>query len=328
MNKKGFLRVGIGMAISAICAWLVVRGVNVQDAREAARSVNVTWLGLALLGFVAGYACRIERWRRMLVHENREIGWWDCAGPFFAGYAANNLLPFRAGDVVRAFAFSRVLGVNPGAVVTTLLVERLLDLLALLLILSSSILAFGVARFHSSTAGVLILGTSLVAVLIVLFFPRIVVRVVRSACTGIGRVSPRIGGKILSEVEKGAAMLTSLTDAKNLLGLFLLTMLVWVIEGWIFLSAALSVPTLVVPEASLLALPTGTLSTLIPSAPGFIGTFEYFVVISMTEMGNPTAAASVYALIVHGLLAFPSLLFGGAYLVFSSFRARIGSWSI
>lgn len=122
-------------------------------------------------------------------------------------------------------------------------------------------------------------------------------------------------------------MLTALTAAKNLVTLVFLTVVVWTIEGWIFVCSALSVPALAVPEASLVALPMGTLSTLIPSAPGFIGTFEYFIVISMTEMGNSIAAASVYALIVHGVLAFPSLLLGGIYLLFSATRYSTGSLS-
>ena len=325
MKKNMALRVGGGVAISTIFTWLVVRNVNLGDVKEAARSVDLGWLGLALLGYVAGYVCRIERWRRMLIHENPGIRWRDCAGPFFAGYAANNILPFRAGDIVRAVAFSNVLGARPGAVVTTLVVERLLDLLALLLALSGSILVFGIGRFHLSTVGVLILVMSLVLVLIVLFFPWTVVSVARWACAGIRRLAPKFAERLVAEVEKGAAMLTVLTAAKNLVGLLFLTIVVWTIEGWIFFSSALSVPALAVPEASLVALSMGTLSTLIPSAPGFIGTFEYFVVISMTEMGNPTAAASVYALIVHGVLAFPSLLLGGIYLLFSATRFNTGS---
>jgi uncharacterized membrane protein YbhN (UPF0104 family) len=69
------------------------------------------------------------------------------------------------------------------------------------------------------------------------------------------------------------------------------------------------------PLAGWLALPVGTLATLIPSTPGYVGTFDYFTVKAMTELGNTTAAATAYALLVHALLWLPPTLVGGLYLL-------------
>ena len=67
------------------------------------------------------------------------LTWRQCAGPLLGSFAANNILPFRAGDVLAAFAFNSRLKVSSGIVLATLFVERLLDLLMVLVL-------FGVAH--------------------------------------------------------------------------------------------------------------------------------------------------------------------------------------
>ncbi|HSC81948.1 MAG TPA: lysylphosphatidylglycerol synthase domain-containing protein, partial [Chitinolyticbacter sp.] len=68
-------------------------------------------------------------------------------------------------------------------------------------------------------------------------------------------------------------------------------------------------------------LPVGTLATLIPSTPGYVGTFDYFTVRAMTALGNGQVVATAYALLVHALLWLPPTLAGGAYLLAT--RTRI-----
>ncbi len=84
-------------------------------------------------------------------------------------------------------------------------------------------------------------------------------------------------------------------------------------RGVSFSATALSaLPT---PDASWLALPVGTLATLIPSTPGYVGTFDYFIVQAMTALNNPVTAATAYALLVHMVLWLPPTLIGGLYLL-------------
>jgi uncharacterized membrane protein YbhN (UPF0104 family) len=71
----------------------------------------------------------------------------------------------------------------------------------------------------------------------------------------------------------------------------------------------------VAPQAAWLALPVGTLATLIPSAPGYAGTFDFFTAQAMALLGNPIAAATAYALLVHALLWLPATLVGGVLLL-------------
>jgi len=88
-----------------------------------------------------------------------------------------------------------------------------------------------------------------------------------------------------------------------------------------FWFAALALPSITAPFAGWLALPVGTFATLIPSTPGYIGTFDYFVVRAMTEFKNPKSAATVYALLMHALVPRDS---GGRSVSAVTSRQSIG----
>ena len=60
---------------------------------------------------------------------------------------------------------------------------------------------------------------------------------------------------------------------------------------------------------------TGTLATLIPSSPGYVGTFDYFAILGMMAYGAGRAISTAFAMLVHLLLWLPVTLAGAAYLV-------------
>jgi uncharacterized membrane protein YbhN (UPF0104 family) len=83
----------------------------------------------------------------------------------------------------------------------------------------------------------------------------------------------------------------------------------------VFVGAAFAIPELLQPFGAILALPLATLATLIPSTPGYVGTFDYFAVLALTQTGNGTDAATAFALLAHLLLWLPPTVIGGAYLL-------------
>ena len=161
---------------------------------------------------------------------------------------------------------------------------------------------------------------SVAVILIVLLQPRYVAPLA-SALGGISaRLFPRLGRRLSDEIDRCLGMLQHLADGKTMPKLVLWSLLVWAAEGCVFWFAALALPTVSAPLAGWVALPVGTLATLIPSTPGYIGTFDYFTAHAMTEFGNPRGAAAAYTLLVHALLWFPSTVAGGVYLLLHPVR--------
>ena len=122
----------IGLAVTAIFVWLLVPGVDVAALGKAFAELSLPLLLLALMFLSAGYALRIVRWWWMLRVLEPSLPLKACVWPFLTSIAVNNVLPLRAGDALRVFGFRRQLRSPAVRVLGTLIIERMLDLLALL----------------------------------------------------------------------------------------------------------------------------------------------------------------------------------------------------
>lgn len=325
MSSRRALRLGLGFTLAALFLWLVLRRVDVDALRQAMDGARITGVAAALAAFAVGYAGRIERWRQMLLRDSPTLRWRDCAGPLFISFAANNVLPFRAGDVLRAFAFNAQLRVSAGTMLASLFAERLLDLLMVLLALGLSLAAFGlnVSQLFGIGLGVLVLAALLI--LSLLLAPQWFAPLAMAAAGAIARVWPGIGQRIAAETERAVEALKQLASASLMLRLLAWSTAVWLAEGGVFWFAASAMGSMTRPAAAWLALPVGTLATLIPSTPGYVGTFDYFVMQAMTTLGNAPAAATAFALLVHALLWLPPTVLGGACLLTRGGRTTLAA---
>lgn len=324
---KRYLRPATGLLLAGVFAWLVVRHVDVAEVGRQLGNVSLGCVLAALAGLAVGYTLRIARWRRMLAVDATSLSWRACAGPFLASFALNNVLPLRTGDVLRTFAFKQQLGCGPTVVLATLLVERLLDLLMVLVLLGVALLAFGLDASALAHVGGLALVLAALAILLLLLFPTVFAPLVRSGIALLGHVAPGPAGKIGAEVDKLFATLGHLSHGRTMLQLLALSLAAWLAEGLVFWCAAMALAGIAVPAAGWLALPVGTLATLIPSTPGYVGTFDFFVARAMTLTGNDAIAATAHALLTHLLLWLPVTLAGGLYLLVTRVRVPKESFS-
>lgn len=312
-TKKG-LQFALGLCVAAVFLWLTLKDIDSAQIRRSLASARLRDVISALAAVTAGYFCRIQRWRLMLTHTNPNLTWRRCAGPFLASFAANNLLPLRAGDVMRAFAFTAELRVSSGVVLATVVVERMLDLLIILAVFAAALTAFDVSSVHLvGTGGILFLGIAAV-VAFVLVRPRLLIPVMQIAANYAGRSLPKLGPAISEEMLKSAATFEHLAGRSRLASLVLWSVLAWLLEGCAFWFAAMAVPSVVAPAAGWLALPVSALATLVPSTPGYVGTFDYFTLMAMRTVGNDAASAAAYAFIIHVVVWLPSTVLGCAYL--------------
>lgn len=313
MTGRKTFRLVLGVALAALFAWLTLRQVDAARLGKVLGAARPDYLVAALALLCAGYACRIARWRIMLARENPALGWADCAGPLLAGFAANNVLPFRAGDLMRTFAFNARLGTTAGAVLATMLVERLLDLLMMILVLGAALWSFDfdLARLLGIGGPVLVLAAG--AILVVLLFPGLLKPATRVARALAARLPA--AARLQDGIDKVTTTLAQLAGGHTMARLIAWSGAAWLAEGGVYWLAAQALASIATPVGGWLALPVATLATLIPSTPGYVGTFDYFAALAMTAAGNDQTAAAAYALLVHMILWLPPTALGGLYLV-------------
>ena len=322
MTPRALLRLGLGIGLTGLFLWLALHGVDWDQLRATFARSHGGWIVAASCAFLAGYACRIARWHLLLRHENPRLRWIDCAGPLMASVAANNVLPLRAGDLLRAWGFNQRLGISATVSVTTLLLERLLDLMMMILVLGAALRGFNTdvsSLLGMGGASLLALGVGIAGALC---FPSLYMTPIGWLMAWTEPWSPTIGARLRGISNQASSLLAQAADRRTMAQLMLWSLLAWLAEGLVFWWAALALPDLTHPQIAWLALPTGTLATAIPSLPGYVGTFDYFTAQVMTRLGNPAVAATAYALLVHVLLWLPPVVVGGPYLLMHSLRTR------
>ena len=128
------LQAVVGIGISAVLLWLALRGLDLGQTWLALKGANFWYLIPAVLIYFLGVAIRGLRWQRLLLPIER-IPARQAIALLIVSYTVNNVVPARMGDVMRVFMLARETGIRKSASLATVVLERLLDVLAILAII-------------------------------------------------------------------------------------------------------------------------------------------------------------------------------------------------
>ena len=298
-KRPRMMRLAVGISITAIFLYATFRTIPLRDVGQALAGARVEWIAATAGCIVLAYLLKILRWTTMLRNLGARVGLRDTAPPFLGGVAFNNVLPLRAGDLIRVVAFQRYTGVPPSGQLGTLALERLMDLLVLCGILFAT-LSFWPADILGETmlAGLRLVALGAVAAVILFIaapWPiRIAVRMLESR---IPRLQPA-GDALLRLSDAVAALSRPLFLARILA----LSLAAWLAEGAAYYMVGLALGLGGNVQIALLALSIGTLATMIPSSPGYVGTFHFFVARVVAAFSGGGALAAAYAVLIHAML--------------------------
>jgi uncharacterized membrane protein YbhN (UPF0104 family) len=321
---RRWLRPAIGAVVAALFVWLLAHRVDWGSVGHLLASAAPAPLVLGLAFFAAGIAVRVVRWWWMLREFEPGLRPVRCARPFLVSLALNNTMPLRAGDLARAFGFRGALRSPPGRILGTLVIERVLDLVVLLALFFLGLVgaARGVVPPAYVTAGGVAGAAGIAALVALVLAPAYVARTLE-------RWQARLAGRELLARLAGAAAqffeaLGTLQSPLRAAQLLALSVLAWTLEGGMYASVAWSLHAGVAPFGPWFAAATGTLATLLPSSPGYVGTFDYFAMLGLTAYGATRAVGAAFALLVHLILWVPVTLVGGALLLTGKQADAIG----
>lgn len=253
-------------------------------------------LGAAIALYLAGCVARGERWLRLLVHNGARPSRADAYGLIAVGYLGNNVLPARAGDALRVYFLAPRARADARTVIGTVVAERLLDVA--LLVGLFVVLAFGMLGGVDASSGGRLLLAALIAVgavvvlagALALLFRRGGLRHVLRFLAPMGAATARLRGR------HGGAMLAWST-------------LVWGLEwaAWWLVAQAAGLDLAPLDVGYLMGL--ATIFVLVPSGPGYVGTFDAAIVFGLHALGH-TASALSFLLLLRFVVAVPITLLG------------------
>jgi uncharacterized protein (TIRG00374 family) len=293
----------VGIAISVAAIWWAVRGVEWGSVGPALRSAN--WALLAIVFVLApaiNIGTRAVRWR-ILLRPVASLSVASCASATAVGLLANNVLPARAGEFVRAYALSKREPVATGTAFGSLFLERMLDGFALVGILFGLTYVIDLPAWGDTTARVafwIFFGFLAFQILLVVWPRRVVL-----AARWIGR---RVMGGRFEQPIEGA--LATFVDGFHLLkrpGLVALSLALAVVQ-WMLIAtlfgiglAAFDLAGRTGWEGTVFTNSITALGVAVPSSPGFVGTFQALVVKSLEAFGIDRTLAFTYSIGFHAM---------------------------
>lgn len=311
-SRKNYARQAIGLGISIVCLVLVFRKVDIDEIKSAVENFHWHYFALGMTALACDYTFRIVRWAVMLRAGGAVISARSCAAPFLGSITLNNVLPFRAGDIIRALVFPAALGVRRVTATASLLFERLIDMLTLLACLGIGVLASTSATIpewlQRTVLLLAVIGCTLLFVIAVLSGHAVKV---------LGFVEAWLASKS-AKLAKVVATLSGLIDSTAamsrlsvLLVVTALSACIWVGETGLFWSILHGLNIDVDFPAALMIMAVTTLSTLVPSSPGYVGPFHFAAYSMAVVFGSSAPAAASFAVLAHLSLWIPTTVAGG-----------------
>lgn len=310
----------LGILISVLFLWLALRGLHLQDFWETVKQANYIWLLPGILVYFIGVWVRAWRWHYLL-QPIKKIPTRTMFPITTIGYMGNNIYPARAGEVLRAVILKRKEGVPVSASLATIIVERIFDGVVMLAFVFVNLPQLakmtGDSGFVGNIQQVAVVGTGVFLGALVIFLLAAMYPAVTTRAGGwvIDHFMPqRLREKVNGMMHKFLDGLASLRSPFNVLMVFFTSVIIWLLETGKYWFVMHAFDFKVSFFALMLMNGIVNLATTIPSAPGYIGTFDAPGIAVLTAHGVKQAIAAGYTLTLHVALWVPITLLGAYYM--------------
>ena len=298
--RSPVVRLVTGFVVSAAFLAVTVSRVDLGETARALVRAAPGGIALAVGLVLVELVIRAERWR-ILLHPSAQVPLRSAFAYLTVGYFANTLLPARLGDAARAYLAGRSFGISPLVTLGTVVVERVLDAVVILLVvLLAGLLVAPGSQFAGSAA-------VLTAVVLVGLAVAVMAGVVAIRSGLLDRPHGRQLRAVVVRIAEGAATLRRPRGAAVILGLTILPFGVAVC-AFGATSGALGLP--LGPAEWALVLGVLALSTAIPAAPGSLGTYEFAGVAVLVILGLGPSQALAATVLFHVIATLPPALLG------------------
>ena len=311
--RRRWLMLAAGFVISLVFLWLALKDLQLDQVLTSLQEANYLWLIPGVAVYFVSVWFRAWRWG-FLLRSSKRVPARKLFPIVVIGYMGNDILPFRLGELLRAYVLWRKERINIGTTLTTAVLERLFDGLTMVLFVLIGLLFVPLSDFLNQL--VVVASAVFVGALIIFLFlasrPELLQRLAQSV---IGRLVPiRLRPSLLGFAGGIIAGLDGLRRGRDVLVLFAITIWVWALETAKYWLVSLAFSDLHISYVGILLMAGAVnLLTALPSLPGYIGIFESGIKI-LESIGAPSASAGSYVLVLHAILLLPVTLLGLVYM--------------
>jgi uncharacterized protein (TIRG00374 family) len=304
-----------GIAISAFFLFLLFRKIDFDKLAAAFREMDYRFILPALLLTFVSYYLRAVRWKFLLLPIKRT----RLANLFpstLIGYMANNLLPARLGEFVRAYSLGQKEHIGTSAVFASLVVDRLCDGFTVLLVLLITFFTIRLPAGMEQIQGGLVTGgyVTFALYLLVLAFLALLKRrtdwTVRLVARLVTPVSAGFAEKLVTQMRFFISGIRIPTDPVGVTAIIVSSILIWAGCIWPVDLVLRSFGVVLPIAASMFIMVFLVFAVMVPASPGYVGTYHFACVTALSAFEIGSEKALSIALVIHGLSFFPVIAAG------------------
>lgn len=297
--------------LSLIFLYLAIKNVQYKKVRDALTGANYLFVIPAMLMVILSFVIRGIRWGYFF---KKKIKFQSLFGMMMIGFMVNNILPARIGEVTRAYMIGKKENISRSLSFATIILERIFDGLSLLFILGISMIF---SKFPGWVKGIGLIGLfifsgSLLFLVILRLKKAFMVKHIENLTSIFHKgLSLKISSLLIKFID-GLEVLKNLKSTWLIVIYSIISQLVLAGEfHMLFFSFSFNLPF----YAAYLTASVVGISSMIPSAPGYIGVFQSFCVGSLLLFGVEKDIALSYSIITHIVQYIPVTLIGLFYII-------------
>ena len=315
--KRAFLLI-LGIVVTAGCFAWSLKGTNAEQLQAGFSNANYLTLPLMLALLFGFYWLKTLRWQWLLAPA-APLTVRQLFPPMLIGFAANNLLPFHLGEFIRVFVVRKRFGIPASIVLSTVVLERIFDILAILALFCIG-LFFTDGLPDNYRRGAIVVGalsgSVVLAVVIYLIWTDHFIRFFAWTLSWFPFLPLKFTTVLLEMLRTGADGLAALRSGRAVFLITLSSLGQWLLNGMIAYVALKSFHIDVTPATGLIVTGVTAFGVMIPSTPGYFGVIQLCFQMSMTAQEIPPDPSLVLGASVYYQMSMyiPVTLLGWYYL--------------
>lgn len=297
------------IAVGVLLIALFLLATDPSEIADAFEDANYWYIAPAVVVLFLSFFLRCYRWS-ILMRPVAAISPRRLFSYSIIGYMANNLLPARAGEVVRAYILGERERVSTMGTLGAIAVERLFDgcVLVLMLLTAGAVVGLG----DTSLRAIAIAGAALFSVALVAFYWLTFreERAYRLADYLLVRLPQGLAGRLRPHVNSVIGALRSVHDWRSVLLVAFFSLLGWTVEAGAYAIVGLAFGIEIGFAHYVLLLAAANLAIIIPTFFGGTGPFEWAAKLVMVNAGLAGGLAAAYAIVAHAVVVAPATVVG------------------
>jgi len=306
--------------ILIVSIYYSLKGIDLVQLWNYIKTANIWFIIIPIPIMILSHLARATRWKVILEPIKKDVKIRNLFSTVMIGYAVNNIIP-RGGEIVRPWVYAKQEKISFSATIATIVLERLLDLLMLVLLFvlvffyySDKILAVLPPSIDYKNIAIICL--AFVVVLIISFYPPLFEFIIRKL---IRPISEKLYHKVIDIFDKFRQGFAIIKNPKKYLNLLLQSLLIWFLYALplyiMFYAFSFATHGLDFLDSVLLLVSSGIAFTIAPT-PGSIGVFHIVVKIILVNFyGIDPAQALAFATVNHGVGYLVQIVIGGYYII-------------